>query len=63
MSNWNLLKHGFYCSLSCTPVKHLSKKNWSEVFKNNQIDLSCSTPSTIVIGDLIAAGLARFSDV
>ena len=30
---------------------------------NHQIDLSCSTPSTIVIGDSIAAGLARFSDV
>ena len=44
-------------------VKHLSKKNWSEVFKNNQIDLSCSTPSTIVIGDLIPAGLAHFSNV
>ena len=47
-----------------------------ELFKNHQIDLSCSTPSTIVIGDSIAAGpstivirdsiaagLARFSDV
>ena len=30
---------------------------------NHQIDLSCSTPSTIVIGDSIAAELARFSDV
>ena len=32
---------------------------------NHQIDLSSSTPSTIVIGigDSIAAGLARFSDV
>ena len=30
---------------------------------NHQIDLSCSTPSTIVIGDSIAAGLACFSDV
>ena len=39
------------------------KKDWSELFKNNQIDLSCSTPSTILIGDLIAAGLGRFSNV
>ena len=30
---------------------------------NHQIDLSCSTPSTIVIRDSTAAGLARFSDV
>ena len=63
MSNSKLLKLGFYCSVSCTPLKHLFKKNWSELFMNHQIDLSCSTPSTIVIGDSIAAGLARFSDV
>ena len=30
---------------------------------NHQMDLSCSAPSTIVIGDSIAAGLARFNDV
>ena len=30
---------------------------------NHQIDLSCSTSSTIVIEDSIAAGLACFSDV
>ena len=30
---------------------------------NHQINLSCNTPSTVVFGDLIAAGLARFSDV
>ena len=63
MSNSKLLKLGFYRSVSCTPVKRLFKKNWSELFMNHQIDLSCSTPSTIVIGDSIAAGLARFSDV
>ena len=63
MSNTKLLKLGFYRSVSCTPVKRLFKKNWSELFMNHQIDLSCSTPSTIVIGDSIAAGLARFSDV
>ena len=62
MSNSKLLELGFYRSVSCTPVKRLFKKNWSELFKNHQIDLSCSTPSTIVIGDSIAAGLARFSD-
>ena len=39
------------------------KKNWSELFKNHQIDLSCNTPSTIKIGDSTAAELARFSDV
>ena len=39
------------------------KKNWSELLKNHQIELSLSTPSTIVIGDSIAAGPARFSDV
>ena len=63
MSNTKLLKLGFYRSISCTPVKRLFKKNWSELFMNHQIDLSCSTPSTTVIGDSIAAGLARFSDV
>ena len=61
MSNSKLLKHGFYRSVSCPAVKRLSKKNWSELFKNHQIDLSCSTPSTIGIGHSIAAGLARFS--
>ena len=34
-----------------------------ELFKNHQINLSCSTPSTIVIGNTIAAGLSRFSHV
>ena len=62
-SNTKLLKLGLYRSVSCTRVKRLFKKNWSELFMNHQIDLSCSTPSTIVIGDSIAAGLARFSDV
>ena len=62
MSNSKLLKLGFYCSVSCTLVKHLFK-NWWELFLNHQIDLSCSTPSTIVIGDSTATGLARFSDV
>ena len=46
-----------------TPAKRLFKKNWSELFRNHQIDLSCSTPSTILIGDSITAALARFSDV
>ena len=63
MSNSKLLKLGFYCSVSCTPVKCLFKKNWSELFMNHQIDLSCSAPSTIVLGDSVAAGPARFSDV
>ena len=63
MSNSKLLKLGFYRSVSCTPVKRLFKKNCWELFKNHQIGLSCSTPSTIVFGDSIAAGLARFSDV
>ena len=62
MSNSKLLKLRFYRSVSCTPVKRLFKKNWSELFMNHQIDLSCSTPSTIVTGDSIAAGLTRFSD-
>ena len=63
MSNSKLLKLGFYCSVSCTTVKCLFKKNWSELFMNHQINLSCSTPSTIVTRDSTAAGLARFSDV
>ena len=29
---------------------------------NHQINLSCNTLSTVVFGDLIAAGLARFRD-
>ena len=63
MSNSKLLKLRFYRSVSHTPVKCLFKKNWSELFMNHQIDLSCSTPSTIVIGDSMAVGLAHFSDV
>ena len=63
LSNSKLLKLGFYRSVSYTPVKRLFKKNWSELFKNHQIDLSWSTPSTVVIGDSTAAGLARCSDV
>ena len=63
MSNSKLLKHGFYCSVSCTPLKRISKNNWSELFKKHQVDLYCSTPSAIVAGDSIAAGPARFSDV
>ena len=57
MSNSVLLKLGFYRSVSCTPVKRLFKKNWSELFMNHQIDLSCSNPSPIVIGDSIAGRL------
>ena len=63
MFNSKLLKLGFYPSVSLTPVERLFQKNWSELFKNHQINLSCSTPSTIVIGSSIAAGLARFSNV
>ena len=63
MSNSKLLKFGFYRSVSCTPVKRLFKKNWSELLLNHQISLSCCNPSTIVNGDSIAAGLARFTDV
>ena len=57
-----LLKHGFSSSVSCTPLKRLSKKNRTELFENHQIDLSC-TPSKIVIVDSVAARLARFSDI
>ena len=63
MSKSKLLELGFYLSVSCTPLKRLFKKNWSELFMNHQIDLSCTNPSTIVNRDSIAAGLARFSDV
>ena len=44
-------------------MKSLFTNNWLELFKNHQIDLSCITPSTIVIGDSIPAGLARFIDI
>ena len=63
MSNSKLLKHGFYRSVSCTPFKRSSKKNWLELFKKHWINLSCSTSSTIVTGDSTAAGLASFGDV
>ena len=63
MYNSKLFKLDFYRSVSSTPVKRLFKKDWSELFINHQLDLSCSTPSTIVIEDSIAARLARFSDV
>ena len=61
MSNSKLLNLTFIVQYQCTPVKRLL--NWSELFKNHQIELSLSTPSTIVIGDSIAAGPAHFSDV
>ena len=57
MSRSKLLKLGFYRSVSCTAVKRLFKKNWSELIMNPQIDLSYSTPSTMVVGDSVAAGL------
>ena len=63
MSNLKLLKLCFYLLVLSTPVTRVFKKTWSELFINHQIDLSYSTLSTIVIGDLIAAGLARFNDV
>ena len=62
-SNTKLLKLGLYRSVSCTRVKRLFKKNWSELFMNHQIDLSCIIPFIIVIIDSIAAGLAHFSVV
>ena len=63
MPNSKITWHDFYHSVSCTPLERLSKNNWSELFKKYPTDFSCSTPSAIVIGDSIAAGLARFSDV
>ena len=63
MSNSKLLKLGFYRSVLCTPVKRLYKRNGPELFKNHQINFSCSTPSTIIVGNSIATGVARFSDV
>ena len=63
MSNLKLLKHGFYRSVSYTIEKGLSRKNRSELLKKHQINFSCSTTSTILLGYSIAVGLACFSDV
>ena len=62
MSNSKLFKYGFYCSVQCASVKGLSRKNWSELFENDQINLFCSTSSTIVTGDSTTAELARFGE-
>ena len=62
MCNSKLLKYGLYRLVPCTAVKSLPKKSWSELFKKHQINLSWSTPSTVVNGDSIALRLARVSD-
>ena len=51
MSNSKVPMRGFYRSVSSTPVRLLSTKNCSELFRNHQVDLCCSIPSTFVIGD------------
>ena len=55
-----LLKHVFYCSLSCTPAKLLAKKNWTKTFKGHQIDIFCCSQSTIVINNSLAIELSFF---
>ena len=58
MSNSELLKFGIYRSVSCAPCKRLFQNNWSDLFKNHQIDLSCSFSATVIITDSLAAELA-----
>lgn len=63
MPKLKLLKHGFYSLVSYTLLKCLSRKNWSDLLEQHEINFFRSTPSTIVLGYTIEAGLASFIDV
>ena len=58
-----LIKHGFGKCLSATPTKCLWKMEWLDVHTNHAHKLAYSHFDTIIIGDSIAAGLSRYSNV
>ena len=59
----SLIKHGFRKCLSATPTKRLRKIHWLDVHKNHVHQLTYTHFDTIIIGDSIAAGLNRCSNV
>ena len=63
MLDRSLMKHGFGKYLSATPTKCLGKMHWLDAHKNNVNQLTYSHFHTIIIGDWIAAGLSRYSNV
>ena len=58
-----LVKHGFRECLSATPTKRLQKMHWLDDHKNHIHQLTYTHFDTIIIGDSIAAGLSRYSNV
>ena len=58
-----LIKYGFGKCLSATTTKRLQKMHWLDVHKNHVHQLTYTHFDTIIIGDSIAAGLSRYSNV
>ena len=57
------IKHGFGKCLSATPTKGSQKIHWLDDHKNHIHQLIYTHFDTIIIGDPIAAGLSRYSNV
>ena len=55
-----LVSHGFGKCLSTTPTK---KMHWLDVHKTHVHQLTFSHFDTIITGDLITAGLYRYSNI
>ena len=58
-----LIKHGIGKCLSETPTKRSQKMHWLNVYKSHVHQLTYTHFGTIITGDLIAAGLSRYSNV
>ena len=58
-----LIKHGFEKCLSATPTKRSQKMHWLDDHKNHVHQLTYTHFDTIIIGDSIAAGLSRYSNI
>ena len=58
-----LKKHGFGKCLSATPTKCLQKLHWLDIHKNHVHQLTYTHFDAIIIGDSIAAGLSRCSNI
>ena len=58
-----LIKHGFGKCLSTSPTKRSQKIHWLDDHKSHVHQLIYNNFDTIIIGDSIAAGLSRYSNV
>ena len=58
-----LIKHDFRKCLSATPKKRSQKTHWLDDHKNYLQQLTYTHFDTIIIDDLIAAGLSHYSNV